>query len=103
MSALKNQDQIVFEDSAFQLFFRLKDFARRVLGWYLERTGRPAKLHTFEFVDPDTDKSVYLYTSTHYSVLCIGDRRLYFDRITGKFDGFSAPASVISGGIEFRD
>jgi hypothetical protein len=80
-----------------------RDTFRNAIGWCLERVGAPARLNAFEFVDPVSDETIYLSTSKRYSVLCVGDRRFYFDRISGKFDGISAPASSIPGGIEFLD
>jgi hypothetical protein len=97
------QEQILVTRRSLVPILRLKDFLEKLVGWCLEKTGAPAKLRAFEFVDPDSDETIYLYTSKHYSVLCIGDRRLYFDRITGKFDGFSAPTSAVARGIELRD
>jgi len=73
------------------------------VGWCLEKIKAPAKLGTFEFVDPITDQTIYLYTSSRYSVLCVGERRFYFDRVTGKYDGMSAPASLVSDWVEFSD
>ena len=87
------------------MFLRLylKDAAANMFGWCLERVGAPAKLRVFEFVDPVSDETVYLYTSCRYSVLCIGQRRFYFDRISGKFDGVSATANCISRRLELCD
>ena len=82
---------------------RTKDIFKNMIGWCLEKVEAPARLNAFEFVDPVSDETIYLSTSKRYSILCVGDRRFYFDRISGKFDGISAPASVIPGGIEFRD
>lgn len=82
---------------------RLASAIRMSVGWYLERTKAPAKLEAFEFVDPASDETVYLYTSKRYSVLCVGDRRFYFDRVSGRFDGISAPASLIPTWAEFGD
>lgn len=82
---------------------RAKDILKNIIGGCLEKVEAPARLNAFEFVDPASDETIYLSTSKRYSILCVGDRRFYFDRISGKFDGISAPASVIPGGIEFRD
>ena len=79
------------------------DSIRNFIGWCLEKVEAPARLNAFEFVDPVSDETIYLSTSKRYSILCVGDRRFYFDRISGKFDGVSAPASPVAGGIEFRD
>jgi hypothetical protein len=82
---------------------RFIDIVRNIIGWCLEKIGAPARLNVFEFVDPRSDETVYLYTSQRYSILCVGDRRFYFDRISGKFDGISSPEGSVPGGIEFRD
>jgi len=84
--------------------FRLKDAVRNGIGWCLEKSKAPAKLEVFEFVDPLSDETIYLYTSKTYSVLCIGDRRFYFDRITGKFDGVSSPPELrVADGLKLSD
>jgi hypothetical protein len=82
---------------------RCKDMAKNGLGWCLEKFEAPAKVRIFDYVDPESNETVYLYTSSRYSVLCVGDRRFYFDRISGRFDGISAPASCISGRLKFGD
>jgi hypothetical protein len=63
----------------------------------------PALLREFEFVDPETDETIYLYTSGLYSVLCVGSRRLYFNRVSGKFDGTSAPSNRVARRVELAD
>lgn len=84
-------------------WMRCKDAFANAVGWCLERIKAPAKLKEFEFVDPETDETVYLSTSKLYAILSIGSRRFYFDRLTGKFDGTSAPACTVAGRVEFRD
>lgn len=79
------------------------DWCRERIGWVLEKLHSPAKIKEFEFVDPETNETVYLYTSRSYSVFCIGDRRFYFDRITGSFDGTSRTPDGITRRVEFRD
>lgn len=98
----KNMELFAHNRTA-RLWLRLKDRTANAFGWCLERFKAPAKLKTFEFVDPATDETVYLYTSKRYSVLCVGERRFYFDRVNGKFDGMSAPASLVPGWVEFGD
>ncbi len=86
------------------VLFRLKDAVRDGIGWCLEKSKAPAKLEVFEFVDPASDETIYLYTSKRYSVFCIGDRRFYFDRITGKFDGVSSPPELrVADGLKLSD
>ena len=94
----------IFADSRLgRLRLRATTAFANTIGWCLERFKAPAKLKPFEFVDPATDETVYLYTSKKYSVLCIGERRFYFDRVSGKFDGASAPAGLITGWVELGD
>jgi hypothetical protein len=95
--------QITAEGSLRRLRIRLKAAILDKAGWCLERCKAPARLRTFEFVDPASDETVYLYTSKRYSVLCVGERRFYFDRVSGKFDGVSAPASLVPDWAELAD
>ena len=81
----------------------LKDAAHDGIGWAMNRVHSPARLKPFEYVDPDTDETLYLYTDKRLSVLCIGSRRYYFDRITGRFDGVSASVLDVAGRIELAD
>jgi hypothetical protein len=99
----KKEMNVVTHDRRTCAKLRVKDSLKNIIGWCLEKLGAPAKLKMFEFVDPASNETVYLYTSKSYSVLCVGDRRFYFDRITGNFDGISTPAGVVPRGIEFRD
>ncbi len=97
------QMTVFLQNRRDRIKYRAKDVLRDMIGWCLEKVEAPAKLNAFEFVDPVSDETIYLSTSKKYSILCVGDRRFYFDRISGKLDGISSPASVIPGGIEFRD
>lgn len=91
-------------DSRFAVaWLSLREAILNGLGWCFEKVGTPAKVKAFEFVDPASDETVYLYTSKRYSVLCVGDRRFYFDRITGKFDGVSAPTNRVTRRLELSD
>jgi hypothetical protein len=109
---LENRDLIVpvehhsrfFAESPVRMaWMRFRDFLATAAGWYLEKTGAPARLREFEFVDPETDETVYLSTTARFAVLSVGARRFYFDRLNGKYDGTSAPACLIPDGFEFRD
>ena len=71
----------------------------RAMNW----VHSPARLKPFEYVDPVTDETIYLYTDKRLSVLCIGERRYYFDRITGRFDGVLSSVLNVTGGIEIAD
>jgi hypothetical protein len=84
-------------------WLRVKDALLNAAGWTMNRVHSPARLKPFEYVDPDTDETVYLYTDKRLSVLCVGERRYYFDRISGRFDGTSASVVNISGRVELAD
>ena len=96
---------ITSTSSGRSLWLRTKQFFQEKIGWGLQKLHAPAVFKEFEFVDPETDQTIYLYTSSRYSVLALGDRRYYFDRITGKFDGTSSLpfAESVSRGIELAD
>ena|ERR1700722_11079062 len=59
----------------------------RAAGTVLEFFHAPARIREFEYVDPVTNEIVYLSTGARYSVLHVGAKRLFFDRVTGRFDG----------------
>lgn len=82
---------------------RTKDALLNAIGWMMNRLHHPARLQPFEYVDPDTDETIYLYTDKRLSVLCIGNRRYYFDRVTGKFDGALTNVVDVAGRVEFAD
>ena len=114
IAEMKYQDESAFRANSSQLVasrnfisnfaLKLKDALRNATGWYLETSKAPARLEVFEFVDPQSDETIYLYTSQRYSVLCVGTTRLYFDRVTGKFDGVSSPAQLsVAGGLKLSD
>jgi hypothetical protein len=65
----------------------IRAWIRRAYGATLEFFHAPAKIREFEHVDPSTNETVYLATGTRYSVLHVGDKRFFFDRTTGRFDG----------------
>jgi hypothetical protein len=100
---MNDTSHVMVEGTLVGLWLRLRTAVLDTAGWCLEKIKAPARLRTFEFVDPASDETVYLYTSKRYTVLCVGDRRFYFDRVSGKFDGMSAPASLVPGWVEFSD
>ena len=65
----------------------------------LQFLGIPAIIREFEFVDPATNQSIYLTTTKNYSILAVGHRHLYFNRLTGKFDGIGLIVDEDSLGI----
>jgi hypothetical protein len=66
---------------------RVADLVRGSIGRALEALHAPAKIREFEWVDRGTNEIVYLSTGARYSVLHVGAKRLFFDRVTGQFDG----------------
>ena len=84
-------------------WLKVKDSVLNAIGWTMNWVHSPARLKPFEYVDPDTDETIYLYTDKRLSVLCVGDRRYYFDRITGSFDGLSTSMVNVSGRVELAD
>lgn len=96
--------EVITNNPAMIAWLRLRDGVRNAIGWGLEKFRTPARLKPFEFVDPTTNETVYVYTDRLYSVLCVGQRRFYFDRITGAYDGTSSELpDLISGRVELAD
>jgi hypothetical protein len=60
---------------------------RRAVGTGLEFFHARARIREFEYIEPATNEIVYLSTGARYSVLHVGAKRLFFDRVTGQFDG----------------
>jgi hypothetical protein len=81
--------QINTASKAIILWLRLKSAILNGIGWCLEKSKAPARLKEFEFVDPETNETIYLSTGNRYSVLHVRGKRFFFDRITGTFDGTS--------------
>jgi len=65
----------------------IRAWIHRVYGAVLEFVHAPAKIREFEYVDLSTNETIYLTTGARYSVLHVGSKRFFFDRITGRFDG----------------
>jgi hypothetical protein len=83
---------------------RLQDWCKQKAGWVLEKIHSPAKIKEFEYVDPVTNETVYLSTGTRFSVLRVGDKHFFFDRLTGRFNGTgtSFKERVVTG-LQFLD
>ena len=65
----------------------VREWIRHAWGAALEFFHAPAKIREFEYIDPVTNETVYLSTGARYSVLHVGDKRFFFNRATGQFDG----------------
>ena len=94
---------IFIQSRRSRLALRVKDAVLNGIGRTMNWVQSPARLKPFEYVDPITDETLYLYTDKRLSVLCVGNRRYYFDRITGKFDGVLSSMVDISGRVELAD
>ncbi len=70
-------------DGRRSLRSRFSELAGRVM----EVFHFPARLREFEYVNPISDETIYLSTGPRYSVLRVGKQMLFFDRVTGRFDG----------------
>jgi hypothetical protein len=80
------------------------DLIRDAFGRALEIFHAPAKIREFEYVDQDTNEIVYLSTGARYSVLHVGGKRFFFDRLTGRFDGTCTSLQVgVADGLELCD
>ena len=67
--------------------FPFRAWLRHAYGSALEILHVPAKIKEFEHVDASTNETASLSTGTRYSVLHVGDKRFFFERTTGRFDG----------------
>jgi len=86
------------------LWHRAVDAVRGGIGRAIEFVHIPAKIKEFEYVDPSTNEIVYLSTGARYSVLHVGDKRFFFDRLTGRFDGTCTSLQErVADGLELRD
>jgi len=82
----------------------MRSWMRHAVGAALELFHAPAKIKEFEYVDPSTNETVYLSTGARYSVLHVGDKRYFFERTTGRFDGTCTSLVVrVSDGLELCD
>ncbi|SRR5258708_4369774 len=86
---MKSDPETLFVTSRVGLLrLRVQDWWRQSLGWVLEKVlHSPAKIKEFEYVDPITNETVFLSTGARYSVLRVGGRHFFFNRLTGRFDG----------------
>ncbi len=83
---------------------RVGDYVREITGRLLELTHSPARLKEFEYVDPITNETVYLSTGSRYSVLHVGEKQFFFNRVTGAFDGTGCLLQErVADGLELLD
>jgi hypothetical protein len=86
---MNNGSKLIAEGKSELFWLRAKSAILNGIGWYLEKTEAPAKVKEFEFINPETNEIIYLSTGRRYSVLHVGNKRFFFDRVTGVFDGTS--------------
>jgi len=80
------------------------DLLHGLMGRTLEGFHTPAKIREFEYVDQNTNETVYLSTGARYSVLHVGDKQFFFDRLTGRLDGTCTSLELsVADGLELRD
>jgi hypothetical protein len=60
---------------------------RYAVGFGMEILRASGKIREFEYIDPVTNETAYLSTGARYSVLHVGAKMFFFDRVTGRFDG----------------
>ena len=74
----------------------MREWLLKKIGWSLEISKVPAIIKEFVLVDPYTDETICLSTGKTYSTFSIGNRRFYFNRLSGTLDGTSlvSPDSV---------
>jgi hypothetical protein len=85
-------------------WLRAKNRALNLVGWGVEKLRTPAVLKEFEFVDPETNETIYLTTGQRYSVLHMRGKRLFFNRFTGVLDGTCTSLQErVANGIELGD
>ena len=77
------------------LWLDVRNWFSAMIGACLENIHASARMRAFEYVDPDSGQAISLSTARDYSVLSVGDRRFYFGRISGKFDGASSIAPSV--------
>jgi hypothetical protein len=77
---------------------------RGMIGRTLEAIGFPARIREFEYVDPMTNQTIYLSTGARYSVLHVGDKQFFFERVSGRFDGTCTSLQLsVADRLEFSD
>lgn len=60
------------------------------LGKLFERLRMPALVTPFRYYDGDKGQVIEIKTSPFYTILTVGDKEFFFNRESGKYDGFGA-------------
>lgn len=66
------------------------------LGKLFERFKMPALVTPFRFYDGDKGQVIEIKTSPFYTKLIVGDKEFFFNRESGKYDGFGAMEKDLS-------
>lgn len=91
-------------EQAESLRQRIGGSVRGAIGRILEACGSPARIREFEYIDQETNETVYLSTGTRYSVLHVGDKQFFFERLSGRFDGTGTSLQLsVADRLEFSD
>jgi hypothetical protein len=99
-----SQGQVLTANRAQIMWLRCKDSLANMIGWCLEKSKAPAVLKEFEFVDPETNETIYLATGHRYTVLHVRGKRFFFHRVSGVLDGTCTSLQErVPNGFELRD
>lgn len=70
-----------------------------VIGKLFQWLGFPAMVSPFRFYDGDTGQVIEIKTSPFYTKLIVGDKEFFFNRESGKYDGFGAMSPDLKNGV----
>lgn len=101
---MSSETQAVTASRTLIIWLRCKDSLANMIGWCLEKSKAPAVLKEFEFVDPETNETIYLSTGYRYTVLHVRGKHFFFHRVSGVLDGTCTSLQErVSNGLELRD
>ena len=60
------------------------------LGKLFQWIGMPAMVSPFRYYNGNTGQMIEIKTSPFYTKLIVGDKEFFFNRESGKYDGFGA-------------
>lgn len=71
-----------------------------MVGWLFEKFGVPGFVKPVRYYDGDTGTLVEVKTSRFYTKIVVGNTELFFNRESGKYDGFGVVPKEMCGEIE---
>ncbi len=69
---------------------------RYLLGKIFEAIKMPGLVKPFRYYDSETGQVITIKTSRFYTTLTVGSKEFFFNRESGKYDGYGAMASDIT-------